>query len=197
MTDAPIFILAGEPSGDQLAAHMMKALTARFGPIDWIGVGGSAMRRQGLTTLIDMDALTIFGFGRALSSYLRLSRLMERLVNDVMAMRPRLVFLTVDVKGFSLRFAGRLRRRMQQAGWSAPIIHTVAPTVWAWGAWRAGKFAAAMDGILCLFPFEPAYFTRYRLPAQFIGHPEAFLAPVEVSRRPHQLTWKKERFAAA
>ena len=109
MTDAPIFILAGEPSGDQLAAHMMKALTARFGPIDWIGVGGSAMRRQGLTTLIDMDALTIFGFGRALSSYLRLSRLMDRLVNDVMAMRPRLV-LTVDVKGFSLRFAGRLRR---------------------------------------------------------------------------------------
>ena len=190
MSDAPIFILAGEPSGDQLAAHMMKALTNRFGPIDWVGVGGPAMCRQGLTTLIDMDALTIFGFGRAISSYLRLSRLMDRLVDDVMAMRPRLV-LTVDVKGFSLRFAGRLRRRMQQAGWSAPIVHTVAPTVWAWGAWRAGKFAAAMDGILCLFPFEPAYFTRYRLPAQFIGHPEAFLAPVEVPHRPLSAGGKK------
>jgi lipid-A-disaccharide synthase len=190
MTDAPIFILAGEPSGDQLAAHMMKAVTAGFGPVDWVGVGGPAMCEQGLTSVMDMDALTIFGFGRALSSYLRLSRLMDRLVDDVMAMRPRLV-LTVDVKGFSLRFAGRLRRRMQQAGWSAPIVHTVAPTVWAWGAWRAGKFAAAMDGILCLFPFEPAYFTRYRLPAQFIGHPEAFLAPAEMPSRPRSPDGKK------
>ncbi len=190
MTGAPIFILAGEPSGDQLAAHMMKAVTARFGPVNWVGVGGPAMCGQGLTPLMDMDALTVFGFGRALSSYLRLSRLMDRLVDDVMAMRPRLV-LTVDVKGFSLRFAGRLRRRMQQAGWSVPIVHTVAPTVWAWGAWRAGKFAAAMDGLLCLFPFEPAYFTRYRLPAQFIGHPEAFLAPAKMLPRPPSPTGKK------
>ena len=190
MTEKPIFILAGEPSGDQLAAHMMKALNVRFGPIDWVGVGGPAMCGQGLTPLIDMDALTIFGFGRALISYLSLSRLMDRLVDDVMAKQPRLV-LTVDVKGFSLRFAGRLRRRMQQAGWSAPIVHTVAPTVWAWGAWRAGKFAAAMDGILCLFPFEPAYFTRYHLPAEFIGHPEAFLAPVEMPCRSLSADGKK------
>ena len=64
MTDAPIFILAGEPSGDQLAAHM-RALTARFGPIDWVGVGGLHVQ-QGLTTLIDMDALTILALGEPL-----------------------------------------------------------------------------------------------------------------------------------
>ena len=190
MTDAPIFILAGEPSGDQLAAHMMQAVTARFGPVDWVGLGGPAMCGQGLTSVMDMEALTIFGFGRALGSYLRLSRLMDRLVDDVMAMRPKLV-LTVDVKGFSLRFAERLRRRMRQAGWSAPIVHTVAPTVWAWGRWRAGKFAAAMDGILCLFPFEPAYFAPYRSQAQFIGHPEAFLAPSKILPRPLSPEGKK------
>ena len=93
---------------------------------------------------------------------------MDRLVNDVVAMRPRLV-LTVDVKGFSLRFAGRLRRRMRQTRWSAPIVHTVAPTVWAWGAWRAGKFTPLWM-VYCAFSlFEPAYFTRYRLPASLLA----------------------------
>ena len=63
---------------------------------------------------------------------------------------------------------------MNEQGWSVPIVHCVAPTVWAWGSWRAKKFAAAMDGLLCLFPFEPDYFRNLHLDTHFIGHPEAF-----------------------
>ena len=63
---------------------------------------------------------------------------------------------------------------MVAVGWSAPIIHCVAPTVWAWGGWRAKKFANTFDGLLCLFPFEPEYFRYSHLDAYFIGHPEAF-----------------------
>ena len=77
-----------------------------------------------------------------------------------MQQRPQLI-LTIDAKGFSVRFAARLRRRMQRSGWTAPIIHTVAPTVWAWGMWRRHKFARVFDGLLCLFPFEPDYFVRW------------------------------------
>jgi len=168
-----VFILAGEPSGDRLAASLMKAVNGGWGQQDWIGVGGPAMRVEGLAGQEDMDALTVFGFGAALAAYPRLSRLADRLVDNIMAARPRAV-ITVDVKGFSLRLAMRLKRRMSQSGWSAPVIHCVAPTVWAWGAWRRHRVARAVDGLLCLFPFEPACFDTVDVKTHFIGHPEAF-----------------------
>lgn len=180
---APIFILAGEPSGDRLAASIMHAVNQGQGQQTWIGIGGPAMKAKGLVTDADMDELTVFGFGAALAAYPRLSRLADRLVDRVMAARPAMV-LTVDVKGFSLRFAARLKKQMQAAGWTAPIIHTVAPTVWAWGEWRRHRVAQSVDGLLCLFPFEPDYFQPLGLNTQFIGHPEAFNPIYDKPKRP-------------
>ena len=170
---APIFILAGEASGDQLAAHLMRAVNKAYEKPNWIGVGGRLMQAEGLESWVDMETLLVMGFGGALKAYWRLSSLADDLVEQVIKVRPRLV-LTVDNKGFAVRFASRLKRRMKAVGWSVPIIHCVAPTVWAWGRWRAKKFATVMDGLLCLFPFEPDYFTPFGLDAHFIGHPEAF-----------------------
>ena len=165
--------MAGEPSGDRLAASIMRALNGAFGRQQWIGVGGPAMKDEGLDCWIDMDELTVFGVSDAAKNYRRLSRLANGLVEQVAGAKPRLV-LTVDAKGFSFRFAARLRRRMTAAGWSAPVIHTVAPTVWAWGEWRKKRLVDVLDGLLCLFPFEPDYFTPLGIDAKFIGHPEAF-----------------------
>ncbi|MDC1383361.1 lipid-A-disaccharide synthase [Candidatus Puniceispirillum sp.] len=170
---APIFILAGEPSGDRLASHIMQAVNKRYNNPGWIGVGGVLMQNEGLNSLIDMETLSIMGFGNALISYRSLSALADKLVEQVISAKPRIV-LTIDNKEFSVRLATRIRRRMKAVGWSAPIIHCVAPTVWAWGSWRAKKFVSAMDGLLCLFPFEPDHFRSLGLNAHFIGHPEAF-----------------------
>ena len=170
---APIFILAGEPSGDRLASHIMQAVNKRYDNPGWVGVGGVLMQNEGLNSLIDMETLSVMGFGSALISYRSLSALADTLVEQVISAKPRIV-LTIDNKEFSLRFAARIRRRMRAVGWSSPIIHCVAPTVWAWGSWRAQKFVNAMDGLLCLFPFEPDYFRPLGLDAHFIGHPEAF-----------------------
>ena len=183
---APFFILAGEPSGDRLAASLMKAVNGGWGQQDWIGVGGPAMRAEGLVGTVDMDALTVFGFGAALAAYSRLSRLADRLVDEIVEARPKAV-ITVDVKGFSLRLAMRLKRRMAQSGWSAPVIHCVAPTVWAWGEWRRHRVARVVDGLLCLFPFEPVYFDGLDVKTHFIGHPEAFNPVYD----------RQQRFAAA
>ena len=170
---SPIFILAGEPSGDQLAAHIMRAVNQHYQSPVWIGVGGALMQDEGLSSLVDIETMSIMGFGNAFLAYQRLSALADRLVEQVMSVRPKIV-LTIDNKGFSIRFAMRLRRRMKAVGWSAPIIHCVAPTVWAWGRWRAKKFVKTLDGLLCLFPFEPEYFRHSHLETYFIGHPEAF-----------------------
>ena len=182
----PIFILAGEPSGDQIAAKIMSAINSAYGQQDWFGMGGQKMKDLGLRNEADMDQLSIIGFGAAVKAYPNLSRLADRLVDMVIQRKPRAV-MTVDAKGFSLRFARRLKRRMAEVGWTAPIIHTVAPTVWAWGAWRARSMADVVDGLLCLFPFEPEYFTSHGIDARFIGHPEAFnpaLTKINDSRKP-------------
>lgn len=162
---------------------MMKAVNGAWRAQDWVGVGGPAMRGEGLRADIDMDELTVFGFGTALAAYPRLSRLADRLVDQVIATRPKAV-ITVDVKGFSLRFAARLKRRMAVSGCQVPIIHCVAPTVWAWGAWRRHRVAKSVDGLLCLFPFEPDWFTPLGVRTHFIGHPEAFNPAYEEAERP-------------
>ena len=141
---APIFILAGEASGDQLAAHLMRALNNAYEKPNWIGVGGRLMQADGLVSWIDMETLSVIGFGGALQAYRRLSRLADDLVERVIKARPRLVF-TIDNKGFAVRFASRLKRRMKAVGWSVPIIHCVAPTVWAWGRWRAKNHQRLRD----------------------------------------------------
>jgi lipid-A-disaccharide synthase len=170
---APLFILAGEPSGDRLAARVMAGVTAARGQRQWIGVGGPAMQEEGLQSAFPMEELTVFGFGAAVRAYPHLSRRMDSLVDLIIAEKPAAV-LSVDVKGFSVRLAERLRRRLAGSGNIPPIIHTVAPTVWAWGGWRANRFATAFDAMMCLFPFEPDYFMPLGLDARFISHPEAF-----------------------
>jgi lipid-A-disaccharide synthase len=141
------------------------------------------MAAEGLRSVSDISRLSLIGVGAAIQHYRQLSAFADELVDLVMQQRPKLI-LTVDAKGFSVRFAARLKRQMQRHGWSAPIIHTVAPTVWAWGKWRRHKFARAFDGLLCLFPFEPNYFTPLGLESHFIGHPAAFDIQAEKPKSP-------------
>ena len=170
--NAPIFILAGEASGDMLASSIMRAVNANYGQQKWVGLGGDHMTAEGLKSFDKMHRLSLIGLGESIINYNNLSIFADKLVEYVLQQRPKLI-MTIDAKGFSVRFAARLRRRMQRAGWAAPIIHTVAPTVWAWGMWRRHKFARVFDGLLCLFPFEPNYFVPLGLPSHFIGHPAA------------------------
>ena len=164
---APIFILAGEASGDVLASRIMRAVHQHYGQQQWIGLGGPFMAAEGLRSVADMSRLSLIGVGAAIQKYRQLSAFANELVDLVLQQRPKLI-LTVDAKGFSVRFAARLKRQMQRHGWSAPIIHTVAPTVWAWGKWRRHKFARAFDGLFCLFPFEPDYFVPLGLESHWV-----------------------------
>ena len=165
------YILAGEPSGDQLAACLMRAqkpLIAR-----WHGIGGPLMIDEGLEASQSYEALQIIGLGAALKSYARLKKLMSQLLDEASTLRPDVIF-TIDAKAFSLRFAKALRKRMQDEGWSAPIIQMVAPTIWAYGAGRRHAFEDAFDAMLCLFPMERSLFDEEKLKLGFIGHPAAY-----------------------
>tara|TARA_Y100001954_G_scaffold231599_1_gene281310 strand:+ start:105 stop:1238 length:1134 start_codon:yes stop_codon:yes gene_type:complete len=165
-----LFILAGEASGDALAAQLMNAVGKVKGPVAWSGMGGPQMKEAGLTSSEEMGQLSIIGISDALAALPRLYQLADRLIDQILDTRPDIVF-TVDSKAFSVRFAKRLRKRLNGGSWQPQLIHMVAPTIWAWGEWRKKVFEQTFDGLLCLFPFEPELFDQTQLQVKFIGHP--------------------------
>ena len=169
-----LFILAGEASGDVLAAQLMHAVGKVKGPVAWSGIGGPHMKEAGLTSSEEMGQLSIIGISDALAALPRLYRLADRLIDQILDTRPDIVF-TVDSKAFSVRFAKRLRKRLSGGAWQPQLIHMVAPTIWAWGEWRKKVFEQTFDGLLCLFPFEPELFDQTQLQVKFIGHPQTDL----------------------
>lgn len=169
-----IFMLAGEVSGDKLGGIILQEMRQRGYKDRIVGVGGIEMQAQGLESIFPMPELTVMGIGGAIKHYSHLKKRLHQLVDHIRKSKPRMVF-TIDSKAFSLRLGKELKSVMAKEGWSVPIIHLVAPTVWAWGAGRAKSIPKSVDHLLCLFPFEVPYFTKYGASARAVGHPAADL----------------------
>ncbi|MBL6945943.1 MAG: lipid-A-disaccharide synthase [Rhodospirillales bacterium] len=159
-----IFLVAGEASGDALAARMMASLKEQTGgAVRFAGVGGAQMIEQGLVSLFPMEDLSVMGLAEVLPRLPLLIRRLKETEREVRRLRPS-ALVCVDLPDFSFRLAKRLR------GLGFPLIHYVAPTVWAWRPGRARKIARFLDHLLVLFPFEPPYFEREGLSCSFVGH---------------------------
>jgi lipid-A-disaccharide synthase len=162
-----IFVIAGEPSGDALGGALMAALRERTGgAIRFAGIGGERMAEQGLRSLVPMRELAIMGIAEVLPRARQIFRRVRETADTVIAMRPDAV-VTIDSSGFTWRVAERLRKR----GERVPLIHYVAPMVWAWRRSKARKVARWYDHLMTLLPFEPPYFTAVGLPCSYVGHP--------------------------
>ncbi|MDP6706130.1 MAG: lipid-A-disaccharide synthase [Alphaproteobacteria bacterium] len=158
-------LVAGEPSGDLLGARLMSALGERtHGRARFFGVGGEAMSAQGLESLFPMSELSVMGLAEVLPRVPRLFRRLRETQAAALAAGPD-ALVTIDSPGFNFRLAKRLR------GHGIPLVHYVAPSVWAWRPGRARKVAGFLDHLLALLPFEPPYFERHGLACSFVGHP--------------------------
>ncbi|MCG8507712.1 MAG: lipid-A-disaccharide synthase [Rhodospirillales bacterium] len=163
-TDPLIFLIAGEPSGDLLGGRLMAALKAQTGgAVRFSGVGGDAMAAEGLVSLFPMADLSVMGLTEVLPRLPLLLKRISETADAARKARPAAV-VTIDSPDFSFRVAKRLK------GAGFPLIHYVAPTVWAWRPGRAEKIARFLDHLLALFPFEPPYFDAVGLPCTFVGH---------------------------
>jgi lipid-A-disaccharide synthase len=164
-TSYRVFIVAGEPSGDVLAARLMAGLKQVAGEaqLTFTGVGGPLMQEQGLKSLFPMDELTIMGLAEVVPQIPNLLKRIKQTARAAIDQRPD-VFITVDAPDFSFRVARKLGRT------NFPKIHYVAPSVWAWRAGRAKKIAGIYDHLLALLPFEPPYFQKEGLATDFVGH---------------------------
>lgn len=161
-----LFLIAGEPSGDALGARLMaaaKRLTG--GKVRFVGIGGEKMMAEGLVSLFPMAELTLFGIFELLPHLPNLIRRIDQTVAEIIRIRPDAV-VGIDSPGFTVRVAKKVRA----AASTIPLIHYVAPTVWAWKPKRAAKYAAIYDHLLAVLPFEPPYFEREGLACTFVGH---------------------------
>lgn len=163
------FFIAGEPSGDVLGASLIQGLKESGVDFEMTGIGGEYMGREGLQTLVAMDEFCVIGLWEVLSQIMRLRRLVLAMVEEIEKRKPD-VLVTIDLPDFNFRVAKMLKIRGIFKG---KIVHYVAPTVWAWRPGRAKKIAGFLDGLMCLYPFEPEYFKKHGLKAAFVGHPIA------------------------
>lgn len=159
------YLIAGEASGDILGGRLMASLTQKLqGNVEFFGIGGHYMQEQGLNSLFPMTDLSVMGFTEILPRLPLLMRRMRETESDVRFRRPD-ALITIDAPGFNFRMAKRL------SDVAFPIIHYVAPSVWAYHKHRAKKCADIHDHLMTLLPFEPAYFTPHQLSTTFVGHP--------------------------
>jgi lipid-A-disaccharide synthase len=162
-----IFLIATEESGDKLGAGLMKVLRQRLGDaVQFAGVGGRAMAREGLTSLFPIEELSIMGFTGVIKQLPKILRLIRQTVDAVIEAEPDILVI-IDSPDFTHRVARRVRGREPKI----PIIDYVSPSVWAWRPGRARAMRGYVDHVLALLPFEPeAYRRLHGPPCSYVGH---------------------------
>ncbi len=159
-----IYLVAGEASGDILGARLMAAISAQQPGARFAGVGGPRMTELGLQSLFPLDDLAVMGLVEIVPRIQLIRRRLRDVASDLRRLRPD-VLVTIDSPGFTLRVLAATK------GLGLKRAHYVAPQVWAWREKRVRHFPGLWDKLLCLFPFEPAWFAERGVPATFVGHP--------------------------
>ncbi len=168
-----IAMVAGEASGDLLAAHLVAALKRHVPKAEFVGIGGPKMQREGFDAWWPSETLAVRGYAEVLRHYREITRVRRQLLSRLLAERPD-VFIGVDAPDFNLWLEKRLKAK------GIPAIHYVSPSVWAWRAGRLGKIGQAVSHVLALFPFEPPLYEQRGIPVSYVGHPMADTIPLVV-----------------
>jgi lipid-A-disaccharide synthase len=167
-----VAMVAGEASGDQIAASLIAAIKARRNPTLFAGIGGPRMQALGFESHYPMDKLSVRGYAEVVRHYREIMGIRRRLIHSLLAERPD-VYVGVDASEFNLG----VERKLKDAG--IPTVHYVSPQVWAWRGWRVHRVARSVNRILVMFPFEAPLYEKIGVPVTYVGHPLADLIPME------------------
>lgn len=160
-----IYLIAGEASGDNIGANLMRELKKEREDVCFYGIGGKNMEAQGIRSLFPSKELSLMGFFEILPYIPKFLYRIKQAISDVVSINPDAV-ITIDSPGFCFRVAKAIKGKV-----NAKLIHYVAPTVWAYKPDRAKKIAGIFDHLLVILPFEPVYFIKEGLDTSFVGYP--------------------------
>jgi lipid-A-disaccharide synthase len=170
MASLDILMVAGEASGDVLGGDLLLALRARRPGLRAFGMGGPRLTEAGLERLFDASEISVVGFTEVLPRLPRIWRVFRALHRAAALRRPALAVL-VDAPDFNLRLARKLHRM------GIPVVFYVSPTVWAWRRGRVRQIARDVERMLCILPFEEAFYRPYGVRAVYVGNPVAARLP--------------------
>jgi lipid-A-disaccharide synthase len=174
-----ILLIAGEPSGDQLAAELVRALRRRSAPLEprFFGAGGPAMAAAGVEILCDLTAHSVIGPADALRQLGRFRRAFRQLSEAARERTPDVV-IGVDFGAFNLRFLKAITAMTREhsgpfQNWRPRRVQFVSPQVWASRAGRAQEMPHILDQLLSILPFETEWYARNApgVRVDFVGHP--------------------------
>ena len=171
--------VAGEPSGDLLAAPVLSALNQipDMSNLEVYGIGGPRMQAQGMRSDWPMETLSVRGYVEAIKQLPAILKLRKELIHQLLNEDRPDVYLGIDAPDFNLGVELELRK----AG--IPTLHLVSPSIWAWRAGRIKKIAQAVERMLCIFPFETEIYDNAGVAATYVGHPLASDIPLEPNTR--------------
>ena len=169
-------MVAGEASGDLLAAHLIEALKKHFPEARFFGIGGPKMEAAGFDAWWPAEKLAVRGYAEVLRHYREITGIRRKLLSRLLEEKPD-VFIGVDAPDFNLWLETRLKGR------GIPAIHYVSPSIWAWRGGRIHGIGRAVSHMLTLFPFEAPIYEKHRIPVSYVGHPLADVIPLDPGRQ--------------
>ena len=177
----PVFaIVAGEASGDTLGADLIRALKRLFPNAQFEGIGGPKMLAEGFISHYQMDRLSVMGLVEPLKRLPELLGIRRGIIQRYKKSPPS-AFIGIDSPDFNLG----IEKALHSAG--VKTVHYVSPSVWAWRQGRIKKIKRCVDLMLCLLPFEDAFYRQHNVPVAFVGHPLAG----QIARRPNMAEARK------
>lgn len=175
---------AGEASGDYYAAELVRELRRRWPDCEFFGCAGPHLREAGVEPVVRSEDLSVVGIVEVVGHLPRIWRRFRKLIRAAAQRKPDLAILT-DSPDFHFRVARKLKRL------GIPVVYLIAPQVWAWRKGRVKTMRRVIDRLLCIFPFEEAFFRQHDVPVTYIGHPLATRVRPALSReeffRKHKL----------
>jgi len=159
-----VLIVAGEKSGENYGAAVVRRFKEFFPGANFFGIGGAKMAAEGVDVLFPMDDLAVVGVFEIISELPRIRRIFGRIQKEIKARRPAAAIL-IDSPDFNLRLAKKLHK------FGIPVLYYISPTVWAWRKGRLKTVKKCVREMCLIFPFEEEIYRRAGIPARFVGHP--------------------------